>query len=405
MDEELDLRAFFLTIARRWKLIAVITLVAVVAGALAAFLWPPEYQATATVAVTKPRYVLDFDERLKSLASTSGILPLGVIATNAYTQLATNEALKASVRKELGWNITLEDLTDGIKIKADSGVIQFTGKGSSPERAALLANTWARLYAEQLNGLFSSVDPNVSALKSEAESASSALLQSEQALADFQTRSQIASLEKQLEAASEALSSRLALTDRLGMLAQDSRVLQSRLKSFETTAPAAASQFQMLIMEAVAVSPQFTLPVQLQFNMDSAALSSMPAGELTQYLEAFTKGLEQRRQEADQEAQSLPVKISAAQTQLEQQSNELDRLLLARDVARDTHETILRKLDEERLRGALEDPEVKVAGQAALPSESTWPKPVLIIALALAGGLIVGLLAALIAESLRPRQA
>lgn len=405
MDEELDLRALFLTIARRWKLIAIITLVAVVAGALAAFLWPPEYQATATVAVTKPRYVLDFDERLKSLASTSGNLPLGVIATNAYTQLATNEALKDSVRTELGWNITLEDLTKGIKIKADSGVIQFTGKGSSPERASLLANTWARLYAEQLNGLFSSVDPNVSALKSEAESASSALLQSEQTLADFQARSQIASLEKQLEAASEALSYRLALSDRLGMLAQDSRALQVRLKSLETTVPTAASQFQTLMMEAQAVSPLYEAPVRLQFNVDSNALSSMSAAELTQYLEAFAKGLEQRRKEIEQETQNLPAQISTIQKQLELESNEYDRLLLARDVARDTHETVSRKLEEERLRGALEEPEVKVAGQAALPSEPAWPKPALIVALALAGGLIVGLLAALIAESLRPRQA
>ena len=405
MDEELDLRAFFLTIARRWKLIAIITLVAVVAGALAAFLWPPEYQATATVAVTKPRYVLDFDERLRSLASMSGNLPLGVIATNAYTQLATNEELKDSVRKELGWDITLEGLTDAIKIKADSGVIQFTGKGSSPEKAALLANTWARLYAEQLNGLFSSVNSNVTALKSEAESASGALLQAEQALGDFQARSQITSLERQLEALSTNLSGRLALSDRLGMLMQDARVLRARVMSLETTAPTAASQFQMLVMETVAVSPQFTLPAQLQFNVESGALSSMSAAELTQYLETFAKGLEQRQQETVQEAQKLPAQISATQKQLELQRNEYDRLLLARDVARDTHETISRKLDEERLRGALEEPEVKVAGQAALPSEPTWPKPALIIALALAGGLIAGLLAALIAESLRPRQA
>jgi len=83
MDEELDLRAFSLTIARHWRLIAITTVIAVVVGVIAAILWPPEYQATATVAVTKPRYVLDFDERLRSLAATnSGNLPLGVIATN-----------------------------------------------------------------------------------------------------------------------------------------------------------------------------------------------------------------------------------------------------------------------------------------------------------------------------------
>jgi succinoglycan biosynthesis transport protein ExoP len=406
MDEELDLRAFFLTIARHWKLIAIIIFMAVVAGALAAFLWPPEYQATATVAVTKPRYVLDFDERLRSLSATTGSsLPLGVIATNAYTLLATNEELRSGVLRELSLGISLDELKKNMSIKADSGVIQFTGKGPSPERASQIANTWARLYADQLNTLFSSTAPNISALETEAGSARSALLQSEQALADFQARSQITSLEKQLEAASTALADRLALTDRLGMLAADARVLQSRLGSQEATAPTAASQFQTLIMEAQAVSPRLETPVQLQFSVDSSALSSMSAAELDLYLEAFAKGLDQRRQESDQEAQTLPAQISAIQEQLEAQSNEYDRLLLARDIARDTHESIARKLDEERLQAALEEPEVKVVGQAASPSEPVWPKPLLVIALALAGGLIVGLLAALLAESVRPRQA
>jgi uncharacterized protein involved in exopolysaccharide biosynthesis len=406
MDEELDLRAFFLTIARHWRLIAVITLVAVVAGGLAAFLWPPEYQATATVAVTKPRYVLAFDERLRSLAAASSeTLPLGVIATNAYTALATNEALRSSVLDELGWNTSLEDLEKSIGIKADSGVIQFTGKGSTPERAAQVANTWARLYAEQLNTLFSSIAPNIAALQKEEGSARSTLLQTEQALADFQARSQITALEKQLEAGSNALSDRLALADRLGMLAADAQVLRSRLKSLQTTVPAAASQLQVLIMEAQSVSPRPEESYALQFNIDLSGSASLTSVELDAHLEAFVKGLEHRRQEIDGEMQALPAEISAIQKQLELQSNEYDRLLLAREVARDTYESIARKLDEQRLQAALEEPEVKVVGQAALPSESAWPKPLLVIALALAGGLIVGLLAALVAEFVRPRSA
>jgi len=406
MDEELDLRAFSLTIARHWRLIAITTVIAVVVGVLAVLLWPPEYQATATVAVTKPRYVLDFDERLRSLAATnSGNLPLGVIATNAYTLLATNEELKGRVLKELGWSISLEDLQKSMSIKADSGVIQFTGKGSNPERASLIANAWARLYAEQLNALFSSTAPNITALEGEAGYSLSALLQTEQALADFLARSQIASLEKQLEAASTALADRLALGDRLGMLAADARALQSRLKSLQTTAPSAANQFLTLIMEAQAVSPRFETPLSLQFNVDSSALPSMSSSELDAYLEAFAKGLEQRRQETSAESLSIPAQISIIQKELELQRNEYDRLLLSRDVTRDTHESIARKLEEQRLQAALEEPEVKVIGQAGLPSDPSWPKPFLMIALALAGGLIVGLIAALIAESVRPRQA
>lgn len=406
MDEELDLRAFFQAMARHWRLIAIITVVAVVAGGLIALLWPPEYQATATVAVTKPRYVLDFDERLRSLSATSGgTLPLGVVAANAYTALATNESLKAGVLQELGWGMSVEDLSKQVRIKAESGVIQFTGKGPSPQRAATLANTWARLYAEQLNALFSSAAPNITALEGQVSQARAALLQTEQALAEFQARSQITALEKQLEAASTALADRLSLADRLGMLAADARSLQARLQAQPADAPSVAGQFQTLIMEALAVSPQRDLPMQLQLSVQGDALASMSASELGAYLNQLAAALDTRKQQAQDEAQALPTQIAAIQQQLETENNEHDRLLLARRVARDTYESVSRKLDEMKVQAALDEPEVRVVGQAALPSEPAWPKPALVLALALVGGAIVGVLAALIAESLRPRQA
>jgi len=406
MDEELDLRAFFLAMARHWRLIAIITVVAVVAGGLLALLWPPEYQATATVAVTKPRYVLDFDERLRSLtAASSGSLPLGVVAANAYTALATNESLKARVLQELGWGLRMEALEKQISIKADAGVIQFTGKNSAPEHAADLANTWAKLYAEQLNTLFSSSAPNIQALEGQVSTAQEALLQAEQALAEFQARSQITALEKQLDAASTALADRLAVADRLGMLAGDARSLQSRLKVQPADKPSVAGQFQALVMEALAVSPQMTMPVQLQFSVSADALAAMTASELEAYLSQFATALDTRKQEMAQEAEALPAHIAAIQQQLEVQRNEYDRLLLARDMARDTYESVSRKLDEEKVQAALEEPEVKVVGQAAIPGEPAWPKPALVMMLAVVAGSIIGVLAALIAEALSPQRA
>lgn len=406
MDEELDLRAFFQAMARHWRLIAIVTIAAVVAGGLIALLWPPEYQATATVAVTRPRYVLDFDERLRSLSATSGgTLPLGVVAAHAYTALATNESLKASVLQELGWGMSGEDLSKQIRVKADSGVIQFTGKNSSPEHAAQLANTWARLYTEQLNALFSSVAPNITALEGQASAAQAALLKADQDLADFQARSPITALEKQLEAVSAALADRLSLADRLGMLAADARSLHARLQAQPADAPSVAGQFQTLIMEALAVSPRRDLPLQLQLSMQGDTLVPMSASELGTYLNQFAAALDTRKRQAQDEAQALPPQISAIQQQLEAQRNEYDRLLLARSVARDTYESVSRKLDEMKVQAALEESEVKVVGQAALPSEPVWPKPAMVLALALVGGGIIGILAALVAESLRPRRA
>lgn len=399
MDQEVSLRTLLLALGRRWKLIAAITLIAVVAGVLAALLWPPEYQATATVAVTRPRYILEFDTRLQSAGGTG--LPLGVISANAYTALARNNGLMNQVREELGWDGSLENLESSIRLKADSGVIQFTGTSRSPQTAARIADTWSRLYANQLNGLFSSAAPKISALESQIVEARSALVRAEKTLADFQARSQITGLQRQLEAAATALSDRLALADRLALLAADARVLQGRLQSQDAASSTAAHQFQALVMETLSVSPQFTLPLQVQFSVDSTALAAMSAAEMTQYLETFAAALDERANEAAQEAEALPAQISAIQQQLELQQNEYDRLSLERDVAKATYESIARKLEEERLQAALEEPEVKVVSKAAVPTQPSWPKPSLILALALAGGLAVGAALALLVEYVR----
>lgn len=405
MDQEIDLRTLVLALGRRWKLIALIALIAVVAGVLAALLWPPEYQATATVAVTRPRYILEFDTRLQSSAAAGAAsLPLGVISANAYTALARNNDLMNQVREELGWGDSLESLESSIGLKADSGVIQFTGKNRNPQTAARIADTWSRLYAEQLNEMFSSTSPKIVALEDQIGEARSTLVQAEKALADFQARSQITSLQRQLEAAATALGDRLALVDRLGLLATDARALQGRLESGAAPTALAAHQFQALFMETLAVSPQFTLPLQVQFSVDSTALGAMSEAELAQELETFAQALDQRADEATQEAEALPSQISAIQQQLELQQNEYDRLSLERDIAKDTYESIARKLEEERLQAALEEPEVKVVSKAAVPAEPSWPRPSLIVVLALAGGLAVGVVVALLAEYLRPRQ-
>jgi len=402
MDQEVSLRTLLLALGRRWKLIAAITLIGVVGGVLAVLLWPPEYQATATVAVTRPRYILEFDTRVLSAAAVGTTnLPLGVISANAYTALARNNDLLESVREELGWTGSLGSLESSIRLKADSGVIQFTGKSGNPQTAARIADTWSRLYATQLNELFSSTAPKITALEDQIPEARSALVQAEKALSDFQAQSQITSLQRELEAAATALSDRLALADRLSLLATDARALQSRLQSPDAAPTTAAHQFQLLVMETLSVSPQFTLPLQVQFSVDSGALTAMPAAEMSRYLEAFAQSLDQRADEAEQEAEALPAQISGIQQQLEMQQNEYDRLSLDRDVAKATYESIARKLEEERLQAVLEEPEVQVVSKAAVPTQPSWPEPSLILTLALVIGLALGAALALLVEYVR----
>jgi len=395
MDEELDLRAVSLAIVRRWKLILIMCALALVAGALVMLLSPPEYHSTATVAVAKPRFILRFDTSIQSLARTGDRdLPLGVIATDAYTIMAMNGDLKIAVLKELGWKISVDDLNEHIKIEGDSGVIQFTGKDSDPQKAAQIASAWARLYTKQLNESFSSTTPNIPILEQQLTESRGELDAAEKALADFQATSRIRALQEQYDSTATIFRARLDLANRLGLLKADATALQSRLQSSESAVATVANQFQSLILETLAVGPQSGPSLQMQFSLDSASLTGMSSSELSRYLGVFAEAIDKRVGEINKETEGLPARIAEIQQELTIQEQEYARLALACQVARDTLESLSRKVDEAKVQAAMEDPEVKLVSEAAVPTDPVWPKPALVLAEALLGGLMVGVLAA-----------
>lgn len=384
MEEEIDLRAVILALVRRWRIVAAITLVALIGGALFAFLGAPKYEATAVVAIT--------------ITGKKDDNPFASLTSQSYALLATSKDLEARVLTALGWNVPLESLEQSIRVKSDGGVIQLIATSARPEKAAQIATTWARLYVEHLNEIFALPAPDLAILEEQVEQQRSALIAAEQALTDFQARNQITSLEQRLDVASNSLSQRLALADRLTMLAGDARSLRTRLQSEGTDVPTAASEFQALLMEALSVSSQSELPLQIQLTVDSSTLAAKSRAELARDLDTFAQALDARGAEVSDEAEALPAQISAIQQQLESQTNEYERLSVTWKVAKESYAAMLQQLNDERLQLALKKPEANLVSQAAVPAEPSSMGAGLVMALALVGGVIMGAIAALVVE-------
>jgi capsular polysaccharide biosynthesis protein len=149
MEDELTLMDVFKVLARRWKLIVVVTLIPtiVVAGVLLVFA-KPTYTSTAMVIVsdTKPTVTLQDPNQL---GATMVTLPTASIV--AYQNLAKDPALSQQVIDKAGlagepYNMTVAKLASAVKVSsvANSGLIQIDVTLADKDKAALVANALAQ---------------------------------------------------------------------------------------------------------------------------------------------------------------------------------------------------------------------------------------------------------------------
>jgi uncharacterized protein involved in exopolysaccharide biosynthesis len=408
MDEEIDLREYLLALGRRWKLIVIISAATLVAALAIFFLWPWKYSTSATVVVTHPRYLIDYAGQLRSTVDATG-LPLGLQTANDYFLLGKTDALLgkiiSTVNDKLGKDAkSLKEIRKMIKLSGDGGTLDFACTNGSAEQAALIANTWSTLYVEQMNSNFGVTADKTGAFAAELTASERALRKAEDDLAAFHAKYATSYIESQLTVATEGMTQRLALANRLRMIEGDASSLRARLETQQLDMPTMGSQLHSLFLEATAFGPELTLPVQLQIPT-TVEVSSMTAIELADYLDGFVSSLQQRQTELQSQAVQKSGEVSDLEQQLVTIRNQERLLTAAQDVARQTQSSIAAKIEENRVNQSIQDPEVRLLSPASVPQEPRRPELPMLLILALAGGLFVAVLSAWVAEFLRSPRA
>jgi len=152
-DDELNLGDLLRVALSHYKLILGVALMFAVIGILYAFLWPPTYQASTTVKVP------DSSQSMKGMLQQ--LVPTGGDPVETYVEVCKSDSVAMKVAEELklatqeGWSEmtplarleTLQNLV-GISNVKKSNVIAITAKSKDPQRAADIANTWAKAFIE-----------------------------------------------------------------------------------------------------------------------------------------------------------------------------------------------------------------------------------------------------------------
>lgn len=209
-EDEIDLRKYLDILIRWWREIALITLTTVVLAALGILamrlLLPAQYEASADVAIVRTISDVNFDERFRTNAEelgtdvTSlsarrsallGLVATGSIAQEVITQLGDTLSVEEQNPANL-LDMVSAELASANGARGDSDLIRITVTANNAEKAAAIANAWARIYVREVNTIYGQVPNEVMAsIQTELAAAETQYLTSQANLEAFTASNRI----------------------------------------------------------------------------------------------------------------------------------------------------------------------------------------------------------------------
>jgi len=199
--EELELRDYIEVLLRRkWIIILVFFVTAISAGVGALYLVKPVYQATALLMISKPRYQVELEPKIKTP------IPLE-ISLETYKNLIKSADLEEKVVKKLGLDqppdeLTVEALDKMVSVEAvpKTDLIKISVKSGVPGKAKEIVNTWVALFIEENKDLnLRETKEAQSFIENQLKISEQSLSLAEEELREFNEESRIDSLKKEIE--------------------------------------------------------------------------------------------------------------------------------------------------------------------------------------------------------------
>lgn len=396
MEEEIDLRRYIEVLFSHWVWIVGLAVVAAIAGYVFSSLQPPIYQASSIVMVTEPRFQLQFDTRFRTDEGSPAYQAFPILAVSDDVLQGVLDVYQATALGQ-AHPLTLAQLRSltGASSEGDPSLVVLTVQSDSPELASLLANHWADVFADHGNAMYSGGQNDVVFFQEQTALAETALQEAEAALIAFQANNRESILQNQLSALQQAQKDYLASQQSISVLAQDAQALRAQWADRPSSQTASLSDgLTALFLQIKAFNAQADIPLQLQ--IDSAeALGPQSVSEQIAYLDELMAILKAKSAEIDKSLQDLEPEMLSLQQQIQQTVVEKDRLTREWDLARETHLTLTRKLEEARIAAQEANGVLHVGSHAAVPSRPIGPRTLFNAALAGLVGLMLGVVGVL----------
>jgi len=143
----LDLRDYLRVLSRRWRVIAVLTVLGTGLGTLATYVTTPEYRATTTL------FVSMHDQTDTTQLNQGNVFIQARV--QSYAEMAASPLVTRPVVKALKLPMTPEQLASQITATAgvDTVLVRINVTDTEPRRAARISNAVSERFADMVSGL------------------------------------------------------------------------------------------------------------------------------------------------------------------------------------------------------------------------------------------------------------
>ncbi|MDH7487680.1 MAG: hypothetical protein QHJ81_15590 [Anaerolineae bacterium] len=409
-----DLRRYLRAVIRLWPLLLIFALLAAVSGFLYS-IWlerNPTYQATAVVAMGRPRYVLNLDSRVDTEKLAQAGLTDGSLTTLAMSDEVLYQVLEKVNQAFPNAGLTLGTLRPmlTVTVSKDVQLVTLQVRGEIPALVTEVANAWAPAFVVEANRLYGLSDV-LAFFEAQVARAKEELDRAQQSKVAFEASNDLTALETEHAALKSAHQQYLAEKQRLQALLQDVDLLQSQLDAQTHTRPMTAtlnSEDQAAVLGLVLKSQDANVKTSIPASI--GGLSVQTGRTLEEGLAILTtlrEGLQTKLANLDAQIAGVAPALASLQERMEIARGKKKELETAVTLAEETYNLALGGLEEARIMEADTASRARVASSATLPTSPLRPprrlqNTLLAAALGLAVGAVIALLLEYLAEGRQP---
>lgn len=387
LGDNINFKNIIKTLLKNIRLILLVMAVVIILTLVLSMRIPNYYRASTLVILSEPMMEFTFDTNIQPI--NSGIpnyqaIPEIVSADSLLQQLY--ELIK--VNEEI--QISYEDFIDTLSASMESPeFLKLEVRFNNPTSASIVANLWADLAIERLNGIYNRSNVALNNLREQSDLAFQEWTTSEENLLNFLSNNQVDVLTTQRNRLLAQIENTINRRTYMDILIIDIQLLRQKFSSLNS-----AQLLQLQDILSLILLQQKVLGlnqnIEIQFDLNQLSDIQITAEEATSDLEDLEASIVAVTSQYEDLIADYSEQTHELLTLIEEGENSEIKFKADRDLMQQKYISLVSQAEELQISITINDVTAKVVSESIPVKQSTKPSTLIMIILALPTGLIIG---------------